>query len=73
MAGLQSPKASIIFDLGGVIFDTDTRTIVNRACKQFDGDISPQEVQNFFIERANTKPQITSRTIKPNEMPLAIA
>ncbi len=56
MDGLQSSKASLVFDLGGVIFDTDTRTIVNRACKQFDGAITPEEIKNFFIEFAQIKP-----------------
>jgi len=44
MDNLQSNSASIVFDLGGVIFDTDTRTIVQRASTLFHESISAYEV-----------------------------
>jgi HAD superfamily hydrolase (TIGR01549 family) len=62
MDSFQSSKPAIIFDLGGVVFDTDTRTIVRRACALFHESISTYEVKNFFIELAQIK------SIQPHEI-----
>lgn len=67
MNNVQSDKPAIVFDLGGVVFDTDTRTILQRACALIHESISVYEIKNFFIELAQIKPILPHEITGRNE------